>query len=77
LRIAVAQQRAEAGIVFDQHQPLLVDAMFDQRIGDRAGARSEFDHRSFGIDVDILRHGPGEQLARRHHRAHVQRLFDP
>ena len=34
---SVAQQRAEARIVFDQHQTLLIDAMLDQRVGDRAG----------------------------------------
>ena len=30
-----------------------------------------------GIYVDILRHGARQDAARRHHRAHVQRLFDP
>ena len=57
--------------------PLLTYAVFDQRVGDRAGPGPKFDDRPFGIDIDILRHGAGEHLARRHHRAHVQRLFNP
>jgi hypothetical protein len=75
--IAVAQQRAEARIKFDQHQALLIDAMLDQRVGDRAGAGPQFDHRCGRLDVDILRHGAGQHTARRHHGAHVKRLLDP
>ena len=77
MRIAVAQQRAKGRIIFDQHETLLIDAMFDQRVGDRAGPGPKFDDGTFGFDVDILRHGAGEQLARGHHRAHVERLLDP
>jgi len=54
VRIAVAQQRAETVIIFDQYETLLIDAVLDQRAGDRTGAGSKFDDRLRGIDIDIL-----------------------
>ena len=42
---------------------ILVDALLDQSAGDRAGAGAELDHRTIRVNVDILRHGAGEQLA--------------
>jgi len=77
VRITIAQQRTEAWIIFDQYQTLLIDAALDQRAGDRTGARSKLDDRAGGIDVDILGHGARQHPSRRHHGAHMQRLFDP
>src|SRR6185369_13802935 len=68
---------AEAGIVLDEDETLLVDATFDQGRGDGASTGAELDHRCIGVDVDVMSHGPGQQLARRHHCAHVEGLFDP
>ncbi len=60
LRVTVAQQRAEARIVFDQDEALLIDAAVDQGAGDRAGAGAELDHGTGRIAIDILRHGASQ-----------------
>ena len=77
MRIAVAQQRAETRIVFDQHETLLIDAVLDQRAGDCTGTGAKLDDRLRGIDIDILRHGARQHASRWHDGAHVKRLFDP
>ncbi len=77
LRIALTQQRAEARIELHQHQALLGNAVRDQRIGDGAGAGPKFDDRSVGMRIDVTRNRTRQHLAGGHHRAHVQRLFNP
>ena len=76
-RIAIAQQRAEARIVFDENELRRIDAALDQRVGDRAGAGAELDDGAGRVRIDELRHRPREHFARGHNGAHVQRLFDP
>jgi hypothetical protein len=56
-RIARAQQPAERRIEFDQDEPRGIDSLPDQRLGHRAGARSELDHGTVGIGIDETRHG--------------------
>ena len=75
--IAIAQQRTETGIVFDENELRRIDAALDQRVGDRAGPRAELDDGSRCIRIDKLRHSPRKQLARGHDGPHVQRLFNP
>ena len=52
-------------------------AALDQGVGDCTGPRPKFDDRPRGINIDVLRHGAGQHPSRRHHRAHVKRLFNP
>jgi hypothetical protein len=75
-RIARAQQAAEILVELDQHQPRWVDAVLHQRFGDRPGAGTKLDDRTARRRIDIARHGARQRLARRHHRAHRQRLLD-
>ena len=77
LGIARAQNPAEGRIELEQHQPRRRDAGGDQRFGHRTGPRPELDHRSLAVRIDIARHGAGEHLARRLHRADRQRPLDP
>src|ERR1700676_1470402 len=77
VRVAIAQQRTEAGIIFDQYQAPLIDAALDQRAGDRPGAGAKLDDGPRGIDIDILGHGARQHPSRRHHGAHVKRFLYP
>ena len=45
----------------------------DQRLGDGARARSQFDDQPVGVRVDTTRHGAGEEAARRRHGAGRER----
>ena len=57
---------------------LLIDAvLLDQGVGDRAGSGAELDDGSGCIRIDILRHRPGQEAARRHDGADVKRLLNP
>jgi len=41
------------------------------------GARTELDDRTFGIGIDIARHGARKNFAGRRYRADLQRIFEP
>ena len=60
-----------------QDQPRRIDAMLNQRLGHRAGARTEFDHRTGRSRIHIARHGAREYFSGRGYSADRQRLFQP
>ncbi len=76
-REARLQQPAEGRIEFDQHQPRRIDALLDDCLGHRTGARTELDDRARHVRIEVGRHGAGERLAGRRHGAERQRLLDP
>lgn len=57
---AQAEQARQLGIVFNGHQPLLAQAVFDERLGDRSGAGAEFEHETFRVGRQPARHRGGE-----------------
>ena len=75
-REALLQHAAEAGIVFDQHEPLGRDAGLDQRPRDRAGAGPELDDEPVRRRADRRRHRARERSPRRRDRAGQPRRGD-
>ena len=55
-----AQQPRHLGIPFDGDEPVFAQAAFDERLGDRAGAGAEFEHVTFRIGRQPVRHGRRE-----------------
>src|SRR5712671_4370615 len=77
LRIALAQQTAEGRVELDQHEASRINPARHQRLGHWPSAGSELDDRTIRMRIHVIRHGAGERLAGRRHRAHRQRLLDP
>src|SRR5262245_56831170 len=59
----LADEPAELRAVLDGDDPLRVHAAIDQRPGDDAGPRPEFDDRQVVMRVDMARHRPGQRRA--------------
>ncbi len=59
----------EIGIIFHRGQPLGRDAAFQQRLGDHAGARAQFQHRTGTCRINLVGNGAGQRPAGGRHRA--------
>ena len=74
---AAGEQFAKGRVIFDQDQPFLRDAAFEQGFGHRPGARPEFDDRAGRLRVDIARHRPRKKAAGRRHRPRHFGIVEP
>src|SRR5260370_20467384 len=61
----------------DQDEAGGVDALREQRLGDRPGAGGKLDDRTRPARIDIGGHGARERAARRGYGAGRERLLDP